>query len=253
MNNILALGCSFTWGESLQFFSGLDSVVWKEDRPQFPDSLKTLDDAQLNFIYHHRWPALLAKQLDVEYVTKSRNGGSNMESLNLATEFYNNPFNLENYKICVFQLTEFSRDPFIFKLPSGEILEKTDYSTLEYERQVLGLDNDTILKDSYTYFYDKLYEFKTFLESNGVSVYIIAYPKDSVEVLKIHKLYSNFVTLKYKENEYTSTDDLSENHPMLTIENYFADKKLNKGDNHLILEGHHIIANSIYKEIKKND
>jgi hypothetical protein len=253
MNNILALGCSFTWGESLQFFSGLDSVLWEKDRPQFPDTLKTLDEKQLEFIYQNRWPAVLANKLNVEYITKSRNGGSNMESLNIATDFYNNPFNLENYKICVFQLTEFSRDPFIFKLPSGEILEEKDYSVVEYQRQVLGLDNEVILRDSYNYFYDKLYDFKTYLEENGVSVYIIAYPQQSVEVLKEHKLYSNFVTLKYDGNEYSSTDDLSLAHPMLVIENYFADRNLNKGDTHLVLEGHHIIANSIYNEIKKND
>ena len=30
-NNIFAVGCSFTWGESLQFFSGLDSVIWKKE------------------------------------------------------------------------------------------------------------------------------------------------------------------------------------------------------------------------------
>ena len=253
MSNILALGCSFTWGESLQFFSGLDSVLWKKDRPQFPDTLKTLDDAQLNFIYQNRWPALLAKQLGVEYITKSSNGGSNMQSLNLATKFYNIPYNLENYKICILQVTECSRDPFIFKLESGEILKKTEYSTMEYQRRVIGLNDDNIRNDSYIYFYDKFYEFKTYLESNGIHVYIITYPQDSVEILKTHKLYSNFVTLKYKENEYTSTDDLSLHHPMLVIENYFADKNLNKGDNHLILEGHHIIANSIYNEIKKND
>lgn len=65
-NNIFAVGCSFTWGESLQFFSGLESVIWKEVRPSFPDAEKTLDEGQLNFIKENRWVAQLAKKLGVE-------------------------------------------------------------------------------------------------------------------------------------------------------------------------------------------
>jgi hypothetical protein len=104
-NNIFAVGCSFTWGESLQFFSGLDSVVWKEIRPSFPDAEKTLDNAQLNFIKENRWVAQLAKKLGVEYITQSKNGGTNLQSLLKVKYFYENEENVKNYKICILQIT----------------------------------------------------------------------------------------------------------------------------------------------------
>ena len=96
-SNIFAVGCSFTWGESLQFFSGLDSVVWKEKRQSFPDTEKTLDEGQLNFIKENRYPALLAKKLNVEYITQAKNGGTNFESLLKAQYFYANENNRKKY------------------------------------------------------------------------------------------------------------------------------------------------------------
>lgn len=250
-SNIFATGCSFTWGESLQFFSGLDSVVWKEIRPSFPDAEKTLDEAQLNFIKENRWPAQLAKKLGVNHITQARNGGSNNQSLLKAQYFYNNPDNLKNYKIFIIQITEFSRDPMVFNLPNGETISISDASIINAEKDIFDLDNDKIMQDSYTAFYDRLYEFTSKLKSeHGVETYVIAYPKDSIPALKKHPLYTNFVPLVYNGIEYDSTDNLGNANPILIVQNYFADKNLNYGDNHLILEGHKIISDSIYNKIK---
>ena len=251
--NIFATGCSFTWGESLQFFSGLDSVVWKKIRPSFPDAEKTLDKGQLDFIKENRWPAQLAKTLGVNHITQARNGGSNNQSLLKAQYFYNNPENLKNYKIFIIQITEFSRDPMVFNLPNGETISISDASIVNAEKDIFGLNNDKIMQDSYKEFYDKLYEFTSKLKLEyGIETYVIAYPKDSIIPLKQHPLYQNFVPLVYNEIQYDSTDDLGNKNPLLIVGNYFANKNLNRGDNHLILEGHKIISDSIYNRILKD-
>lgn len=248
-HNIFATGCSFTWGESLQFFSGLDSVVWKENRPSFPDALKTLDEQQLEFIKNNRWVAQLSNKLGVEYITQARNGGSNFQSLLKAQYFYRNEDRLRNYKIFVLQVTEFSRDAIIFKLPNGEIIPITDSSIINVEKDILDLDNEKIIFDSYDYFYDKLYEFILELEKSDIKTFIICYPRDSVEPLLNHSLGKYHVPLVHNLEKYNSTDDLSKFNPNLVISNYFAPQNLNYGDNHLTLDGHKIISNSIYNRI----
>lgn len=248
-NNIFATGCSFTWGESLQFFSGLDSVVWKEKRPSFPDALKTLDEPQLEFIKNNRWVAQLSKKLGVDYITQARNGGSNFQSLLKAQYFYRNEEHLKTHKIFILQITEFSRDPIIFKLPNGEIIPINDSSIINVEKEILDLDNEKILFDSYEYFYDKLYEFVLELEKSKINIFIICYPMDSVNPLLNHNLGKYHVPLTYELNRYNSTDELSKYHPNLVISNYFESQNLNQGDNHLTLDGHKIISNSIYNKI----
>jgi hypothetical protein len=249
-SNIFAVGCSFTWGESLQFFSGLDSVVWKEKRPSFPDAEKTLDEAQLNFIKENRYPALLSKKLGVDYVTQSKNGGTNNESLLKAQYFYANEENRKNYKHFVIQVTHFSRDPIIFKLPNGEIIPISDITSIRKEFDLFEMDDSKILYDSYLYFYDKLYDFIKTL--NDVNVYIICYPYDSVDTLLSHPLNQYLVKLNYKGMMYTSTSHLVKDNPLLEIQHYFAKQNFNKGDNHLTLEGHKIISDSIYSRILLN-
>lgn len=248
-NNIFAVGCSFTWGESLQFFSGLDSVKWKKVRPQFPDAFKTLDEGQLNFIKENRWPAQLAKKLNVNHITQAKNGGTNNQSLLKAQYFYNNPENLKNYKTFIIQITDFSRDPIIFKLPNGETIAISDASIIREEQEIFGLYNDDIMFDSYEYFYNKLYEFILELEKSNIKVFIICYPKESVKPLLNHNLSKYYVPLIYNDMEYTSTADISIHHPQLVISNYFAPLGWNHGDNHLVLEGHKIICDSIYSRI----
>jgi len=248
-SNIFAVGCSFTWGESLQFFSGLDSVIWKEVRPSFPDAEKTLDSGQLNFIKENRWIAQLAKKLGVEYITQSKNGGANLQSLIKCKYFYQSQENINNYKVCILQVTQFTRDPIVCKTPDGEYISIQDFSTMSADFNILNIRDEDIVADSYTYFYDKCFEFFEKLELNAVTPYIICYPKDSVYPLLNHKISKYHIKLKYEDKEFDSTDELVIYYPKLSIENYFAEKNLNKGDVHLTLDGHKIISDSIYSKV----
>lgn len=251
-SNIFAVGCSFTWGESLQFFSGLDSVIWKQIRPSFPDTEKTLDEGQLNFIKENRWVAQLAKKLGVEYITQSKNGGANLESLIKCKFFYQKEENIKNYKICILQITQFSRDPIVCKTPDGDYLPITHWQNVQNDIDILNLSNESIIADSYTYFYDKCIDFFEKLESLGIRPFVFCYPKDSVQPLLNHRMAKYHIKLNYNDNEFNSTDDLVDSYPLLTIENYFADKNLNKGDVHLTLDGHKIISDSIYSKVISN-
>jgi hypothetical protein len=82
-----------------------------------------------------------------------------------------------------------------------------------------------------------------------VETYIIVYPRDAVTSLKEHKLYKNFIPLVYNGIEYDSTDNLGRKNRNLVISGYFASQNLNKGDEHLTLDGHKIISDSIYNRI----
>jgi len=248
-NNIFAVGCSFTWGESLQFFSGLDSVIWKEVRPSFPDAEKTLDSGQLNFIKENRWVAQLAKKLGVQYITQSKNGGANLQSLIKCKYFYQSQENINNYKVCILQVTQFTRDPIVCKTPDGEYISIQDFSTISADFNILNIRNEDIVADSYTYFYDKCFEFFEKLKLWGIKPFIFCYPKDSVEPLLNHKISKYHIKLKYEDKEFNSTDELVIDYPKLTIENYFAERNLNKGDVHLTLDGHKIISDSIYSKV----
>lgn len=252
MLNIFAVGCSFTWGESLQFFSGLDSVQWTEYRQNFYDSEKTLDEAQLNFIKENRWISQLSKKLGVEHITQSKNGGSNLQSLIKAQYFYEKKENLEKYKICIIQITQSVRDPIIFKLPNGDMISVLDMNGIISD-DYLDISDDKLINNSYTYFYDKCHNFFNYLESKEIHCYCITYPKDSVEPLLKHPLSKYHIELLFEDKKFYSIDDLVFTYPNLCIENYFAEKNLNKGDKHITLEGHKIISDSIYNKIIYNN
>ena len=91
------------------------------------------------------------------------------------------------------------------------------------------------------------YFFK-YLENEDVKCYCITYPNDSVKPLLLHNLSKHLIPINYQKYSFYSLDELSAQYPILKIENYFSDKKLNRGDVHLTLDGHKIISDSIYNK-----
>jgi hypothetical protein len=74
MGVIWCRGCSFTFGEGLQFFSNLKSVTIPK---QHMFDYEQLTHAQYRFIQNNRYSKLLADLLGGIDVNSSKNGGSN--------------------------------------------------------------------------------------------------------------------------------------------------------------------------------
>lgn len=261
--NIFSVGCSFTWGESLQFFSNLDSVVWNKKRIDFPLTEKTLDEKQLNFIKENRWVSLLSKKLSVENITQAQNGGTNYESLLKAKFFYSIKNNREKYKIFILQLTQFNRDPYYIKTPDGDFmaiynpnfpilsngLESLNEVLTDLQIKKLSSNPNQIAFDSYIKFYDDLLKFVSLLENDGIKFYLIIMPQDSMDALKNHSLNKYLVSLEYENKYYSSIERLMHSNNQLSIDGFFKKQDLNQGDWHMTIEGHRIVANALYKKI----
>ena len=87
MNGVVwCRGCSFSFGEGLQYFSNLPSVVI----PKIHEfDYFELRHSQYRFIQNNRYSKLLADKLGTIDVNASANGGTNNDIYNALLELYN--------------------------------------------------------------------------------------------------------------------------------------------------------------------
>ena len=89
MKGLIFAGCSFTWGQGLYYYSGLDTLVEPE-----PDSYDAnlLTDAHKRYMETLRYPRLVANHFNTFEVVSNQNGGSEETSI----DFINSSFNIGN-------------------------------------------------------------------------------------------------------------------------------------------------------------
>lgn len=254
---ILGIGCSFTWGESLYFYSDLEDLPLGENH-NF-DSRK-VRNSMIQYKNKHRFLRIVADELDTwEYTSDKLNGGCNIETyfFTLHSEFIKNTLKKNDFKLVVWQITDPFRDSplgtdYIQKLtsiPGDDWEERYEYQTKllnsEVERQLHFIDR-------------RCKEF----EDLGCKVVTFSWWKEFYE----HKLYQkNFkerhVPLYFGNKKVNYFNDLiwddsdpsSENYNIgITVANDFMEMGLQKNDKHFNKKGHKYVADSILKKLKND-
>lgn len=246
---ILFLGCSFTWGEGLYFYSGLADDILKENHYFIH---KELRDCHHEFRKKYRFPRLVADALDTwEWTSDIGNGGSNMTHYNYVVHEnlkWNN-IKYEDFGLFVWQLTSPVRD-----YPGG--YEKMAMFNDDEHKQIIEEE----VKTHILYVNRIAKEF----ERRGIKVLILSWPKD----YEIHpdcpqEFKDRMVHFEFEGNTYRNLDELIRKHPIkddagynippISIMDDFGPKGYQKNDSHLNLRGHEIVKEGILKKLEQDN
>jgi hypothetical protein len=259
MNDIfLAFGDSFTWGHGLQYYDWIkNSKMSKEEIKDF--LLSDLQGSHYQWMnLHHkitnrdlesikslRYIDLISKELDMDYITKVKNGGENRNNINLIGNTLlrqvdmdpNHPgyrgwgpphwwpdksgkkpdFRLQNDKLLnreikfvILQLTHISRD-----LP----LEHERVGDWDYEEEYKECLHNTTLQ---------IKELYKLCKELNVQLLVWSYPADIAYFIR-NEPY--FVKIPYANREYNSYEDLIPRYPVFCL------GRLNQGEKAFEIKG----------------
>ena len=223
---VLGLGDSYTWGEGLYFYSDLDNLPFSENHC-FEDSEVT--SAMRLYKDRHKYLALVANYLDTWFWNDEGNGGSQYSQIDYVRNHLTRKdgFNYSDFKLVIFQFTQFQRDI--------EKYHKTDIDlALQYQIE----DVDKLLKE---------------FESLGIPTITISWCRFISEHPLYQKLFEKRHTdITYNGESYSSFAPLVWNdYHGLTVKSDFAEKGLQKNDEHFNKKGNRVIADSIISKIEK--
>jgi hypothetical protein len=117
MKGIIFVGCSFTWGQGLYFYSDLIDVPKMGDVDFHQHLLK---DSHCKFKDTLRFPRLVANHFNTFEVVKKQNGGNDESSIEFVNSLFNGSneiykFNYDDFDYLIFQTSQIVRNKFKFE------------------------------------------------------------------------------------------------------------------------------------------
>lgn len=280
---IIAVGDSFTYGEGLQYFSELPSVVFPDNHEYNP---KFINTPQYKFIEKNRYIQQVGDKLGVSVITRSRNGGShtqiedflqmtlplnvekNYEANNIAEHYTYDPevnlrdttARLDEISHLIIQTTNPLRDAFVFEYNENTYTTKNiDNSNRDKCPTYIAFMNYCIENfggyngaETYIFklFLDRIEDRCKFYESHGIKIMLLLWQNENNECALNHPYFGDkIVKIYYNDNEYTSIREWQVQNPKFFLKNSFRHIQKCKNDDHPTLEGHTIIAESILKQM----
>lgn len=266
-NLLLNFGCSFTYGEGLEFH------YWKENYPKtfelyrnkvtyYPSSLIMISLEELiDYREKNRYSGILKNFLNLNLLGKSENGGNNYRNIE-RLELLINYLKIEtNYvpKYCVFQFTNIIRDILEFTHnPHGYDIGDDGVKWLGAEKkkevvESLNLLDDPMRRtsinqtvaDVFFVVFGRLIENFRVLESMGCKcVFFMGledfYSYHLVEsTIKTNEFYMPII---FNGHEYRSWDAMNKD-CYLTLK-----QNIGVNDDHPCLDSHKWLANQLYKK-----
>ncbi len=192
---ILTLGCSYTWGEGLYFYSELDDLPLK---PHHTFDFRDMRGSFIAFKDKYRYSNLLSEYYNTWYISGSGNGGDNIFSFNQRMDeiFKFNNAKINDFSLVVFQFTSFNRNE------NYNLIEQIEYIDLYLKK----------------------------FENEGVVVLSIVWPDDIVSTEVYKTLFKKrHCPIIYNNTSYDSFDKLVNNSKFdLTIAYDFKEKNYSK-------------------------
>ena len=282
---MIFVGCSFTWGQGLYYYSELNHIPTMEE---WSFDYKRMTDALINYKNVFRYPRLVANHFNTFEVCKESNGGSDDLSIKMLEKLFDKNkfphhthlttqnFYYDDISYVIFQTTQTSRSGFEFTFggknyllyASNSLLTAREVRIVKENGQEFPLENgmnifyewcfqnnitpkqwiDTHLK----FWTNKIKETLLDLEKNNIKTIILCWPPDYMELIKEDDfLNSRLVSLNYNNEKYDTIQDLMVKNQNLMIEYDFENFE-NKPpqDRHPSRLCHQIIAQSIIEKIE---
>ena len=257
-------GCSFTFGEGLQYFSDFSTITIPMGQTWYEEYLT---HTQHRFIQNHRYSKLLANKLNTVDINGSENGGTNgktlasldkllrpKDALNCKirpTYLDEHYIELEELGLIVIQFTDLFRE-------DVEINGKRFNAASKYKNSNDWINEIAPIMDFDEFCYkvaestvNKFEEtLKKIEEKNpNIIVRVFNWFPEMDKPLRNNEYFKDKVlTFEINGVSYTNFKDMIYAKLGITVEETFYPKL--KNDQHFNLEGHKIIADTIYASIK---
>ena len=261
MNGIVFLGCSFTWGQGLYFYSGLDTLKLPDNEYMFNQNEVT--HAHIMYKNKFRFARLVADEFKTFELCKKINGGCEDHSFKFLDKLFITDYCYDDFDYIVLQISHIFRNNFEFEY-NGKIY-KTNLDP-RHERNepdnsfYKWYDSNNITEDIWKDMFikqqvEKIHKKIEFYERRGIKSKIITWQEDVIPYIK-NDLFLNekFVTLEYNNKFYESISLLQKEYQNMTIKydyDFFGDNP--PLDHHPSKLCHEVIANSLIKSIKETE
>lgn len=265
-NLLLTFGCSFTYGEALEFHYWKDNFpstfnLYKNKMTYFPSSfiMSSLDEL-VEFREKNRYSGILKNFLNFGLMTKSDNGGNNhrnIERMDTLIEYLKYEKDYQA-KYCVFQFTNIVRDIIEFTQHDTDAPHDPGIVWLgkdgkESIKKNINLLNDPLrrgelnknIADIFIMMFENLIKRFEILEEMGCKCVFFIGMEDFYShhlIYDIIKESPYYLPMVFNGNEYRSWDSLNKDN-YLTIR-----QNLGVFDDHPCLDSHKWLANTLYKK-----
>jgi len=234
---VLGIGCSFTWGEGLYFYSNLANTPPLKEHHSF-DGTQILTESHIQFKNKNRFLRIVADEYGMWDISNSGNGGSNVRNI----KDYVRAFLFESNRISI---TDFDLIIYQFTSPDREFIneKRTEDGWL--------IGDPMPIEDQIEYINNEITQW----ESMGVKVVTLSWYKEFPN----HPLYQQYFKDRHVDIEVDGDIKnsfeyfLHKDNYNITISSDFASKGFQKNDIHFNPKGHRCIANSIIKKLKNDN
>ncbi len=267
MKGLVFGGCSFTWGQGLYYYSGLDTL---KEPPPNQYIKEYLTGAHLRYMWAKRFPRIVANHFDTFEVVQKENGGSENGTIKFLKMIFDTDydrgklvhdrFSYSEIEYIIVQTSVAARNEFYFT-----------YKGLEYQVNLVCLNVDPNANKFYNWMeenkidFDYLMEVHTkkhfdllkndlvFYESKGIKTRIVCWQNEYLKFLLDDDFTSErFIKLNYENKEYDSISNLISENPYLEIDNDYESFENPPKDHHPSKKCHEIIAESIIKRLEED-
>lgn len=292
IKGMIFAGCSFTWGQGLNYYNDFPTNVYQ---PIGKYDKRDLSACQLKFIERNRFARLVADHFDSYEFVRPQNGGSNKQ----AVDFFNisfdqcreidstkavyvdgiRPVRIDPREIShiIFQLTQLERDNISITI-EGKTYEYYDVSfwlgkqkvDFQFEaRELLDrylttnkIDLDIWIEEHRRKSIHRVKEFLLKYEEKGIKTIVTTWPYENLEHINQDEfLRKRLLPIRYNNDTFYSFDDLMGR-------NQYNDKPYERSemiirfdyenfiappsDLHISKKAHRVIADSIIEHIERN-
>jgi len=259
MKGILFLGCSFTWGQGLYFYSDLDTLIRPNDEYSF--NQKDVSHAQIKYKNRLRFPRLVANHFKTFEHTRSINGGCEDHSFEFLDNLFVQDFVYEDFSYMIIQISHVFRNSFKFQYNGINYTTNLDprnerenpnepfYSWYDENNMTYDLYRNEFIKQQV----ERLKEKIIFYEDKGIKCKVISWQEEIVPfIYQDLVLNEKFVKLEYDNKTFDTISLLQKAYPNMTImyDEFFGDNP--PKDHHPSKLCHQVISNSIIKNIENN-
>ena len=224
---VFGLGCSYTWGEGLYYYSDLENLPFSEEH--YFD-YNNITPSMMLYKDRFKYTQLVADYLNTWCWTNRGNGGSIRSSINdyARREFINNDkFKYSDFKLLIYQFTEYYRD-------SSDGM--SDYELIESQINLV----DDLCSD---------------FEEAGVKVITLSW----FDNIPQHPTYLSKFKNRHLDIEFDNIVKpgfdyfLRDDEYNMTIQSDFSKKGFQKNDLHFNKKGHRLIADLIIKKLEQDN
>lgn len=250
---MIFVGCSFTWGQGLYYYSNLPTL--SEPLPDHFDR-NLLTTSHIRFMESTRFARQVASHFNTWELVHPHNSGSNREDINWwCQQFADQEIDHCEISHLVFQLTHWHRNTFEFSLDGNEYKLAFWEIGEEPYRSIFTtwLSRNNISLESWidSYIRTNLSEVKGFLtemESKGIKTAIVAWPNEYIKYINNDAWMSDrLVWLTHADKKYPTIETIMDAHKEMMIKYDYNNFAVPPQDHHPSMLCHTVIANSLIK------